>query len=296
MTSILPLRGNGRSEVSGEDVETLHEAEWNDGQILYDCRRWRCEALDLDWRADAHLLVLTEFGCTRETNVKMEGAVDYRGRDRPGVLTFIPATVDRQGIYRGADLVFSALWIDPIAADKLCRVELGQLTPFVNAQDDVLRSLLGSLRISLARDEVPGSAYMEHLAALALLHIARHSSPSEKSRGHALPKRLLANITHYVDAMLGEDICLSDLASLADMPVDSFSRAFKRAIGQPPYEFITHRRIERARSLLTSSNQSISAIAFACGFSSQSHLTSTFRRLTGSTPKAYRKQFFPEIL
>jgi AraC family transcriptional regulator len=49
------------------------------------------------------------------------------------------------------------------------------------------------------------------------------------------------------------------------------------------------RRVERAKSMLRDAHVPIAQIALACGFASQSHLNSVFKRLTGMTPASYRR-------
>jgi AraC family transcriptional regulator len=103
-----------------------------------------------------------------------------------------------------------------------------------------------------------------------------------------LPERQLLRILEYIDAHLSQDIKLADLAALLDMSQFHFSHMFKRSLGMAPYQYLLQQRIERAKQLLKKSDQSISDIAFLCGFNSHSHLSKQFRQLTGMTPTAYR--------
>jgi len=68
-----------------------------------------------------------------------------------------------------------------------------------------------------------------------------------------------------------------------------FSRAFKQSMGMTPTNYIAERRIERAKKLMQETNLPISEIALRSGFSSQSHFTTSFRRLAGVTPRCFRK-------
>lgn len=75
---------------------------------------------------------------------------------------------------------------------------------------------------------------------------------------------------------------------------DSFARRFKATTGLAPYAFVVERRLRRAEILLAKPEMALAAIAMSLGFSSQSHFTTTFRKLRGTTPHAYRRRFFPE--
>jgi AraC family transcriptional regulator len=70
--------------------------------------------------------------------------------------------------------------------------------------------------------------------------------------------------------------------------VFSLIRWFKSSFGLPPHQFILRSRIERARALLRTAETSLVEVALQCGFNSQSHFTTAFRRLVGTTPAAYR--------
>ncbi|WP_437543646.1 helix-turn-helix transcriptional regulator [Sorangium sp. So ce367] len=65
---------------------------------------------------------------------------------------------------------------------------------------------------------------------------------------------------------------------------------FKHAYHQTPYQYVLSRRIEKAMAMLRDERLSIAEIALACGFSNQGHLTTAFKRRTGTTPGAYRKK------
>lgn len=84
--------------------------------------------------------------------------------------------------------------------------------------------------------------------------------------------------------------------SLAELAADCgvhpvyLCAAFRSAHGCSPGEYVRRLRIDHARRLLTTTQQSVSAIAFASGFSDQSHLTRQFRAATGMTPAEFRRR------
>ena len=149
--------------------------------MLFDHSHWACEAADLRWSAPYHLIVLTETGTTAHTKTNCDGELLYDGRDQPGALTFVPANVERIGNYRHARLSYSALWISPDLQLAGCE-NLSALPVFVNRTDAVVRSLLSSLRAELSQGFKPETAYVEHLAALALMRIRELDGAP---RGHA---------------------------------------------------------------------------------------------------------------
>lgn len=301
MTSPLrPLLGAGRIRDRGAQADPFHATSWLDGGLTFEHRWLACREAELSWTAPHHLLVLTEDGGTARTQVRVGGRRAYEGRDEPGALSFIPATADRHCAYRNVELVYSALWIDPALQLRLPGCDGAAAPPaVVNGSDPVIAALLRSLRDETAAGYRLDTAYLEHLAAVTLLRLARLDGPAatadapRPARGPALGGRALARVQDYIEANIGSDIALSDLAALLGMPVDSFARRFRAATGLAPYAYVIERRVRHAETLLRTTDREIAAIAIALGFSSQSHLTTTFRRVLGTTPRAYRAHFLP---
>lgn len=80
---------------------------------------------------------------------------------------------------------------------------------------------------------------------------------------------------------------LADLATDLGMSRYQLLRAFRTAMGIPPYAWLAQHRVNRARCLLESGLRP-SEVAALVGFADQAHLTRWFRRVLGVTPAAYR--------
>lgn len=78
------------------------------------------------------------------------------------------------------------------------------------------------------------------------------------------------------------------LAATACMSAGHFSRAFKDAFGETPYQYLMTRRIERAKALLRRGDRSVTEVCFEVGCSSLGSFSSRFTELVGETPSAYR--------
>lgn len=98
----------------------------------------------------------------------------------------------------------------------------------------------------------------------------------------------LRKIDEWIDANLGATIRLSDLAAEAGLSEFHFHRMFRTSRGTSPHKWVTMRKIEDVKDKLRRES-SIAEIASVCGFSCQSHLTRTFKALTGMTPAVYRQ-------
>ena len=104
-----------------------------------------------------------------------------------------------------------------------------------------------------------------------------------------LADRRLARVVDYVEAHLERPMAADELAGVAHISLFHFSRAFKAAAGLSPHAYVTARRVERAKRML-GTDASLSEVAYACGFASQSHFGEVFRRGTGLTPGAWRAE------
>jgi AraC family transcriptional regulator len=283
-----PQRGSGH---------LIQTASWMDGRVVFEHRHVSGKDMESGpSQQPHHRIVLTESGGTARTQIRLEGRTAYEGHDSSGVLTFIPALVERECRYLDADLVLSGIWIAPALHERLAGGEaLPPEHALINGNDDVVSTLLVSLRREIVAGQTPGAAYVEHLVALMLLRFADpHRSPPHSVGRGFLHQKALSRVQEYIEAHLGTDISLADLADLLTLPIDTFARQFRATTGLSPYAYVINRRVERAGSLLSETDLQISQIAFELGFSSQSHFTTTFRRVRGMTPQVYRAQWRPE--
>ena len=108
-----------------------------------------------------------------------------------------------------------------------------------------------------------------------------------QTRG-GLPPAAMRRVHDYIDAHLSDSIELVELSAIAGLSVFHFAREFKHSAGVTPHHYLVRRRVERAKELLAGTDLSLSAIAFATGFSDQSHLTRHFRQIVGTTPGQFR--------
>jgi len=91
------------------------------------------------------------------------------------------------------------------------------------------------------------------------------------------------------DNDLLEDVPLAILADVVKLSPYHFVRAFKQSFGLPPHRYLSSLRMQRAKSLLANPAMSVTQVGFNLGFSDTSSFTTTFRKHTGLTPTAYRR-------
>jgi AraC-like DNA-binding protein len=105
------------------------------------------------------------------------------------------------------------------------------------------------------------------------------------------PARHLLRAKDLADARYAEPLGVADLARAAGLSPAHFSREFRRTFGESPHSYLLTRRLERAASLLRNTDRSVADICMAVGLSSVGSFTTSFTRLFGKSPTAYRASF-----
>ena len=162
-------------------------------------------------------------------------------------------------------------------------------------RDPLLETILRSLLVEMQTPTRYGALLADGLAStLAARLIHRYaglncdSSPA-LSRGGGLDSRRLKRVCEFIDANLGRELHLDQLAQVACLSQYHFARAFKRATGHTVHQYLITVRLERAKELLAANESSIADIAFRCSFSSHANFTKAFSRSLGISPGRYRR-------
>jgi AraC family transcriptional regulator len=156
-----------------------------------------------------------------------------------------------------------------------------------------LRALVPMIRRLAAAQDAGAALALGSLAELLLHEIAaahRNAAAGNAQRPAGSPRlqpRHLHQIDRFIEHNIEGVLRIDDLAALVGLSRYHFLRCFKRATGLSPLQYVLGKRVERARHLLAEGGESIAAIAYATGFSSQSHLNAMFKRHFGITPGAF---------
>ena len=173
--------------------------------------------------------------------------------------------LDPGGLAVGCDLWFqnaSLLSIGRVMRDTLSLGEPGQ------------RLLLESLGAS---------------AAMLLINSSRSIKKRSPTSNNPSALQALPRVLDYMQCHIAENIGLSELAVIAGCSLQHFKRGFKNSTGTPPHRYLLELRIKRAQALLAAEKLALAKIALECGFSSQPHFTSSFRKYTGFSPARWRR-------
>ncbi len=166
-----------------------------------------------------------------------------------------------------------------------------QLLPYLGAPDAFIWHAVCALAEDIRADYPSGSLYGEAISVALAAHLVRRYATS-KIGFNELPVDTgsrKARVREYLLDQLGENLSLASMVDIAGMDVYAFSRWFKATFGVPPYRFLVSARIERAKSLLSLSPISVLDVAMQCGFYSQSHFSTVFKRVVGVSPSFFRE-------
>src|SRR5262249_28594255 len=157
-----------------------------------------------------------------------------------------------------------------------------EIIPSFAIYDPLLEQLAIATSAALRDRGVNDRLYVDTIAQMMAVHLARnHSSRTRFRRVSPAPTLSgwkVRRVLEYIEERLDANLSLRALAAEVDISPVYLARAFKAAIGQPPHQYVLMRRIERAKELLRNTDIPVVDVAFAVGFSSQSHLSYWFVR------------------
>jgi AraC-like DNA-binding protein len=191
-------------------------------------------------------------------------------------------------------LLSVALDVDPSATEAL----LLALPPFVHLRVEQnrshkLQSLIDLLRLEVSAAETGSLPIVRRLAEALFLSTIRAYLQNPDGPRHGLLAALAdAQLVRPLDQMhadVARPWTLEDLARTAHMSRSSFAAKFRSTVGETPLDYLASLRMERARALLRE-GVPMAEIAGQVGYESAVSFTRAFRRVTGRTPGAYKRE------
>ena len=103
-------------------------------------------------------------------------------------------------------------------------------------------------------------------------------------------KNSIQRIIEYIDHHYKEDLSRSTLADMVYLSADHLARIFKKETGETLVKYITDKRINAAKELLSDTKTPIAQVASEVGYDNYSYFTKIFKEKIGVSPGDYRKQ------
>jgi AraC-like DNA-binding protein len=231
-------------------------------------------------RHAAHVLALVESGTH---------AFDHRGRvvvAPAGTMLFLDPDERHTGYgYRRSRWSYRVLYIEP---KWFCDLA-GAIPHFEPSavRDDALADAVRALCTAM---RTPRSALQQQTLMLDIANRSLRHSDRRAPVMHAMQEPdAVRRARELIDDRFDENLTLAELASVAGLSAYRLSHAFKHAVGFAPHQYLTSRRVERAKLLLRA-GEAPADVAAAVGFCDQAHLTRQFRHRVGVTPAQYRAE------
>ncbi len=149
-------------------------------------------------------------------------------------------------------------------------------------QDQALARLLLSLHDILERSASALEQESSFISAMAKL-VQCQGAVRLREPGGTPEKHYVKQVCEYLEANFRHNVSLSQLSALTQISPYYLLRAFRKAVGLSPYEYLFHLRIGYAKKLLRQ-RRPIVEVALETGFGDQSHFTRQFKKVVGFTP------------
>jgi AraC family transcriptional regulator len=158
---------------------------------------------------------------------------------------------------------------------------------------DILASLLATATVALHTDRRVTQKCIRRAAALLGIDLrpGGNGTAERSCLRRGLAPWQAKRVRSYIEDKLDSTIRVSDLAGLVRLSTSHFFRAFRDTFEESPLDYVMKRRMVRAQELMSKSRVPLSQVALECGMCDQAHFSRTFRRIVGTNPRAWRRQF-----
>ena len=158
-----------------------------------------------------------------------------------------------------------------------------------DACDPYLFRMVDVIRCGFRAGVLPSAEYLESLVPDLSDHLARHYPMGRRRRErHGLSDNRKARALALIEQRLPEPLAVNEIASAVHLSAFHFARMFRRSTGMSPHEYVTSRRMEKAKTMLALSDVALAEIARRVGYRTQAHFTRVFHERTGTTPRRFR--------
>jgi AraC-like DNA-binding protein len=281
-------------DIRPADAVRRHAAVWRGisgevVQILTD------ELFETGFQAPVHLLIAYERARRRDGETVVEGLASSTLRQFSDKLTFVPAG-HHFSEWQVPCVTTRAtfLFIDPreIQFHPDLAVRCPDFRPRLFFSNSILFETARKLGALIEAGNSTDDLYAEALGTVLFHELVRLDPTAmqvNRPQYGGLAGWQRKRVSEYIEENLSQNVSLAELSALARLSRWHFARAFKQTFGVPPHRYHAGRRVERAKLLLADRNRTITEVAFLLGFQESSSFTSMFHKVTGQTPRLYRR-------
>jgi len=195
--------------------------------------------------------------------------------------------------YHAIDVVIPWSVFDRVAEQAgVGSIDALEVPRCVGIADKTIEHLIGAMLPRLRERPGGRTAYTHHLALALATHVAHaygRLRPGERVARGGLAPHVLRRAQEALRANLQTGLSLEALADACGLSRRHFARAFRDTVGSTPHRWMMSARVEAAKTMILRQDASLADVAIACGFADQSHLSRVFKRETGVSPAAWRR-------
>ncbi|MBA4286513.1 MAG: hypothetical protein C0434_13390 [Xanthomonadaceae bacterium] len=249
--------------------------------------------------ASDDLIVALHLGGSRRVRAITNGGLS-RCRSAPGLLTILPP--GRSAAFRTeGSISLMSLHVPGTLVSEFPQPpgnnRDGSWLPRFAFRDPYVSASLEALLSTARSGQAVRPDYVVKMVDAMLSHLAQARQSQDAVDVVELPPELggqrvgritLRDLFALIDAQLGRNIGLDELARCTGLSRAAFTRCFRQVTGISAHQALNQRRIEVAKRLLAQTGLDLAYVAQETGWSSQSHFTASFRKAVGCTPARYR--------
>lgn len=191
------------------------------------------------------------------------------------------------GQVRYSELPFKTMYVKFSAEGDLADRLAAAPAYFKSGHPEKLAELLSTIMVL---NESAENELLLHSHLLAFLNTVLHDSEIpclQNDHTYKIVKQAKA----FIEKRYAEAIKLADIAAAVNLSPIYFHNLFTTACGCTPHDFLIQKRIAESKKLLWDSAVSLAEIAETCGFGCEQYFSKLFKKIVGTPPGKYRKEF-----
>ncbi|MEX3014026.1 helix-turn-helix domain-containing protein [Gymnodinialimonas hymeniacidonis] len=190
-----------------------------------------------------------------------------------------------------------ANWIEPLNVDATCETFHEYRQDFAAGRfaQAAIEEISNCYHFSSAVDTLTLEALLLGFSARLFCHFKTIATTNTNGRGSITDRKRdltdekLKKACDFIrDNVSDQELKVARVADAIGWSPPHFADVFRSRLGKSPYKFILSERVNYAKQLLTSTNSSLSEVAYMSGFSNQAHMTTTFSKVLSCTPAKIR--------
>jgi AraC family transcriptional regulator len=264
-------------------VIASYPSHWEDIYVQYHRQpAW----ITPEFSSSLHLIIVNQSDRSLQFEQVIKGFKEKCRLNR-GEIVIFPANILFQASW-DTQMEFIMLLLEPNYLDRLAGKYLTHrvtIEPCLAVENKAIATIATLFQQELESEQISSDVWVEAMKEILALTLLREYAT--QSAPEPLRDNLQIAIA-YIQDHLSENLSLQQLAAIAKISPYYFARCFKQSTGVTVNQYVTERRMKKARELLQETELTVVEVAKLVGINSQSHFNRVFRQHTGSTPKVYR--------